>query len=159
MQSPTICLVAELPPPAGGMAIQAAWLSHLLIESGHKVTNVRTNSLPIDSTWRRYPLLRGIVNFYRFLCNLHRACSQTDITHVFSNSYLSFFLFTAPAAMCAKWYRKPLVLHYHGGAAEAFLTRWGYFARPFILSAHTVIVPSVFLRGTKRWVSAFRNFG
>ena len=148
MQSPTICLVAELPPPAGGMSIQAAWLSRLLVESGHVVINVPTNSLPVDSAWRGYPLLRGVVNFYRFCCNLHRACAQTDITHVFSNSYLSFFLFTAPAAICAKWLRKPLVLHYHGGAAEAFLKRWGCVARPFILSAHTVIVPSVFLRDT-----------
>ena len=39
-------------------------------------------------------------------------------------------------------------MHYHGGAAAAFLMRWGYFARPFILSACTVIVPSVFLRET-----------
>lgn len=68
--------------------------------------------------------------------------------HVFSNSYLSFFLFTVPVALVAKWFNKPLILHYHGGAAEAFLHRWRYLALPFILSARKVIVPSEFLRAT-----------
>jgi glycosyltransferase involved in cell wall biosynthesis len=148
MHTPTICLVAELPPPAGGMAMQAVWLSSLLRDMGHELVNVPTNPLPADSAWRQYPLLRGIVNFYRFCRHLHHACRDADIVHVFSNSYLSFFLFTVPVALGAKWFRRPLILHYHGGAAEAFLHRWGRLALPFILSARTVIVPSEFLRET-----------
>ncbi|MEP7155926.1 MAG: glycosyltransferase family 4 protein [Betaproteobacteria bacterium] len=148
MPTPSICLVAELPPPSGGMAVQAAWLTDLLRSAGQTVVNVQTNPLPPGSAWRRLPLARGIVNFYRFCRHLPRACAQSDIVHVFSNSYLSFFLFTAPAVLWAKWFDKPIVLHYHGGAAAAFLSRWGYLARPFIRSARTVIVPSSFLRET-----------
>lgn len=148
MPPASICLVSELPPPAGGMAVQAELLTRLLRAAGHSVVNAPTNPLAADSPWRRWPLLRGLVNLLLFLGALPRACSKTDIIHVFSHSYLSFFLFSLPPILLAKWLRKPLVLHYHGGAAGAFLDRWGIFARPFIRMAQRVIVPSGFLRET-----------
>jgi len=135
------------------MALQAVWLSRLLRDAGHNVTNVPTNALPMDCVWRNIPLLRGILNLYFFLQNLRRDCASADIVHIFSNSYLSFFLFTAPTVLWAKWQRRPVVLHYHGGAAEAFLGRWHHLARPLILPAYAVIVPSSFLQDT------FSRFG
>lgn len=144
----SVCLVAELPPPVGGMAVQAVWLTRLLKEKGHSVLNVPTNSLPLDSAWRRYPLLRGAVNFLRFCRMMWGSCANADLIHVFSNSYLSFFLFTAPVLFCARCLRKPVILHYHGGAAAAFLERWGFLARPLLRQASVVIVPSAFLRET-----------
>lgn len=146
MQPASICLVAELPPPAGGMAVQAQLLTRLLRAAGHRVINVPTNPLAVDSRWRRWPLLRGLINFILFLGELPRACSKADIVHVFSHSYLSFFLFSLPPILCAKLLRKPVILHYHGGAADSFLKRWGIVARPFIKMAQRVIVPSGFLR-------------
>ena len=146
MQPPSICLVAELPPPAGGMAVQAQLLTRLLREASHRVINVPTNPLAVDSPWRRWPVLRGLINFTLFLVSLPRACSGAEIVHVFSHSYLSFFLFSLPPILWAKLLGKPVVLHYHGGAAGTFLRRWGLVARPLIGMVQRVVVPSAFLR-------------
>lgn len=141
---PAVCLVAELPPPAGGMAVQAERLSERLRAEGHTVFNIPTNALPTTSAWRRFRGLRGLANLACFLYRL-RAVGRGDVVHVFSHSYLSFFLFTAPAVAYARARRKPVVLHYHGGAAATFLRRWSKLALPFLRAARAVVVPSVFL--------------
>ena len=141
---PAICLVAELPPPPGGMAVQAERLADGLRREGHAVVIVPTNALPHASPWRRIPWLRGLLNLALFLSRL-RAGRRADCVHVFSHSYLSFFLFTAPAVAIARLFGKRLVLHYHGGAAEAFLRRFGHLALPVLRAANRLVVPSRFL--------------
>jgi glycosyltransferase involved in cell wall biosynthesis len=143
---PTICLVAELPPPTGGMAIQAAMLSTALRAEGHEVVNVRTNTLALTSPWRRIPVLRSVINFLGYFAALLRGCRRADIVHVFGNSYLSFFLFSMPAVLVAQMLGKKSVLHYHGGAAREFLQRWGWLAIPILRRADRILVPSGFLR-------------
>lgn len=147
-----IALVAELPPPPGGMALQAERLTEGLRERGHTVVNVPTNALPHASSWRRVPGLRGLLNLAWFL-RLLPAVREVDCVHVFSNSFLSFFLFTAPAALAARLWRRRLVLHYHGGAAGAFLERWHPLAAPVLRAADRIAVPSQFL------VEVFRRHG
>lgn len=142
---PSVCLVAELPPPTGGMAIQAAMLSEGLRKSGHTVTNVRTNPLPRYSLWRRVPVLRSLVNYLMFLCCAVRACARSDLLHIFSHSYLSFFLFTLTSVVIGRLFGRPIVIHYHGGAARAFLSKWGWLAIPVLRQANHLIVPSGFL--------------
>jgi glycosyltransferase involved in cell wall biosynthesis len=127
------------------MAIQAAMLSEGLRQQGHKVINVRTNPLPQKSRWRRIPLVRGLVNFLLFLFNAVRSCSRSDVLHIFSHSYLSFFLFTLPAVAIGRLLGRPIVIHYHGGAARAFLAQWGWLAVPVLRQAKHLIVPSGFL--------------
>lgn len=142
---PAVCLVAELPPPPGGMAVQAEMLSAGLRREGHSVINVPTNVLAPASVWRRIPLLRGLVNLSLFLPRLWPACLRADVVHVFSNSWLSFFLFTLPAVAVGKVTGKRVILHYHGGAAGAFLRRWYWLARLALETADTIVVPSGFL--------------
>ena len=139
------------------MAVQAQLLTRLLREASHRVINVPTNPLAIDSPWRRWPMLRSLINFVFFLFTLPRACAKVDIVHVFSHSYLSFFLFSVPPILWARWLRKPVILHYHGGAAENFLRRWGMVARPVIRMVQQVVVPSAFLREAfaRHGISAF----
>lgn len=141
----TVGLVAELPPPVGGMAIQAVLITQLLRNAGHEVVNVRTNPLAANSLWRNVPVLRGLINLIGYCRALSNACPRVGVVHVFSNSYLSFFLFTGPAVICAKLFRKPVVIHYHGGAAEVFLQQWGLLALPLLRMAQALIVPSTFL--------------
>lgn len=142
---PVICLVSELPPPPGGMAVQAEMLGAGLRQQGHEVINVPTNALAHDSAWRRVPLLRGMVNLSLFLSRLWPACFRADVVHVFSHSYLSFFLFTFPAVAAGKVTGKHVIIHYHGGAAGAFLKRWFWLARLALESADMIVVPSGFL--------------
>lgn len=141
---PTVCLVAELPPPPGGTSIQAERLTQHLRAEGYRVLNVPTNALPARSVWRRVKGLRGVVNLACFLPRL-RAIRDSDVVHVFSHSYLSFFLFTAPAVAAARWLHKPVLLHYHGGGAASFLRRWSRLALPFLRAARAIVVPSAFL--------------
>lgn len=142
---PVICLVSELPPPPGGMAVQAEMLSAGLRREGHVVINVPTNALAYASLWRRVPLLRGMVNLSLFLSHLWPACFKADVVHVFSHSYLSFFLFTFPAVAAGKVMGKRVILHYHGGGAGAFLKSWFWLARLALETTDLIIVPSGFL--------------
>lgn len=144
---PVVCLVSELPPPPGGMAVQAEMLAAGLRHKGHVVISVPTNALPQHSFWRRLPLVRGMVNLSWFLSRLWPACFRADIVHVFSHSYLSFFLFTFPAVAAGKVMGKRVIVHYHGGAAGAFLQRWFWLARLALESADLIVVPSGFLAG------------
>lgn len=147
-----IALVAELPPPPGGMPMQAERLTRGLREQGHIVVNVPTNPLPHASPWRRVPGVRGVLNLALFLRVLP-VVRGVDCVHVFANSFLSFFLFTAPAALAARLWGRWLVLHYHGGAAGAFLERWHRLAGPVLRAADRIAVPSGFL------TEVFRRYG
>jgi glycosyltransferase involved in cell wall biosynthesis len=144
-ERPSVCVIGELPPPTGGMAVQALRLSEGLRSMGHRVVSVRTNPLPSSSPWRRLRILRGVINASWFLVNLLRHAPQAECLHILSNSRLSFFLFTAPAVLLGRLLGRRIVLHYHGGAAEAFLRRWRLLAMPVLKGADVIVVPSGFL--------------
>ena len=153
MTLPAICVVSELPPPPGGMAVQAQELIDGLRREGHRVESARTNALAQASPWRKVPVLRGLVNFAAFLAGLWPACRRCDCIHVFSHSHLAFFLFTFPAVAAGRLLGRRIVVHYHGGAAEAFLARWYWLARWALSRADVVVVPSGFLG------AVFERFG
>ena len=142
---PSICLVAELPPPTGGMAVQAERLGNSLRAEGHKVVNVRSNVLSYHSPLRRIKYLRGVVNLLMFLWQLCWGVPQAQVVHVFSTSNLSFFMFTLPPVMWGRLLNRRVVIHYHGGGAAEFLDRWSWLAMPVLRAAHALVVPSGFL--------------
>ena len=142
---PSVCLVAELPPPAGGMAVQAERLSGELRKEGHALRNVRTNALAHGSLVRRVPGLRGLVNWALFMPSLLASASRCRIVHIFSNSGLSFFLFSMPAILVGRLLSRRVVVHYHGGAAPEFLASSAKFVVPLLRLAQAIVVPSPFL--------------
>lgn len=141
----SICLVGELPPPTGGMAIQAEMLGAALRSEGHRVRHVRTNALSQDSPLRQLPLIRGVVNFAMYLPLMLIGAMSCKVVHIFSNSGLSFFLFSAPAILTGRLLRKHVVVHYHGGAAPLFLASSGRLVVPLLKSASALVVPSGYL--------------
>jgi len=143
--APTVCLVSEFSPPPGGMAVQAEMLAAGLRQQGHRVIEVPTNALAHGSIWRKLPLVRGMLNLSLYFSRLWPSCFKADVVHIFSNSYLSFFIFSFPAVAAGKVMGKRVVIHYHGGAAEKFLNRWFWLARLGLESADIIIVPSGFL--------------
>jgi len=139
-------LVAGFPPPGAGMTVQAETLRRRLTEDGLVVKAVRTNPQltgPLRPL-QRVRFVRGAIAWARYAWAL-RALPATDIVHVFASSGLSFFLFVAPAVAVGRVLRRPVVMHYHGGAAATFLDRWGWLAAPFVRAADRVVVPSGFL--------------
>ena len=142
---PSVCLVAELPPPTGGMAVQAQRLADSLRSEGHKVVNVRSNALAYASALRRVKYLRGAINLGMFLAQLLWRLPQAQVVHVFSTSNLSFFLFTFPPVLLGRLMRRRVVIHYHGGGAGEFLDHWSWLVVPVLRAGHVLIVPSGFL--------------
>ena len=148
----SICIVSELPPPPGGMAVQAQLLTENLRRQGHTVFNAPTNPLGHSSSFRRLKWIRGVLNLNLFLARLWGACRKADCVHILSHSYLSFFLFTFPAVAVGRLLRKRVIIHYHGGRAEPFLRSWFWLARLAFDAADKVVVPSRFL------ASVFQKF-
>lgn len=142
---PSIALVAELPPPVGGMAIQAARLGEALRREGHVVRHVRTNALRHGSIVRRVPALRGVVNLVLFLATLVSGLRGVHVIHVFAHSGLSYFLFAVPPIALGRLLRRRVVVHYHGGAAPQFLRTAAPFVVPWLRLADVLLVPSGFL--------------
>lgn len=140
-----VALVGPLPPPAGGMANQTAQLARLLVQDGHAVTVVRTNSDYWPRWCGRIPMLRAGARLLPYLARLWRAMGTADLAHVMANSGWAWHLFAAPAIWIA-WLRGvPVVVNYRGGEAEAFLQR-AAAARLTLKRAAAVIVPSGFLQ-------------
>ena len=149
----TICLVAELPPPTGGMAVQAQRRGANLRGEGYCVIHVPTNALAQTSRWRRIKGLRGAINWLLFLGQMMLGVARARVLHLFSNSFLSFFLFSAPTVLWARLLGRRVVIHYHGGGADEFLQRWPRLALPVLRAGHALIVPSGFL------VDVFARYG
>lgn len=86
-----------------------------------------------------------MANQWRFLASLLKRPSRISAWHILSNSYLSFFLFTAPVILLGRFFGQPVIIHFHGGAARPFLERWFWLAGPIFRSASRIVVPSAYL--------------
>lgn len=131
----------------GGHAVQAETLAGRLRDSGYEVT-----LLPINPPFprplapvRRWPFARTLVNEALYLPSL-RALRAADVVHVFAASYWAFLLASAPALLAARRFGKRVVLNYHSGEADDHLRRWGVLVHPFLRMAHSIVVPSSYLR-------------
>jgi len=142
----SIGLVSEFPPPGAGMTVQAETLRRRLSEDGLDVVPVRTNPqlIGVFRPLGRVRFVRGIIAWCRYAWAL-RVLVHVDLVHVFATSWLSFFLFAAPAVTLGRALGRGVVLHYHGGNAAPFLHRLGWLAMPFLRAAHRLVVPSRFL--------------
>jgi glycosyltransferase involved in cell wall biosynthesis len=92
--------------------------------------------------------VRGVRALFRlspYLGTLWAAAGRCDLLHVMANSGWAWQLFAAPAIWIAWLRRKPCVVHYHGGEADAFFRRWMPAVRPTLARARALIVPSRYL--------------
>lgn len=144
----TILLVAPAAPPYGGMQLQAELLTKILRADSFRVIQVATNPR-LPPSVRFIEKLRGVRPFARaalFCIRLWRELAETDVVHVLAASWLYFFLVVYPAVFLGRLRHKRVVLTYHGGEAERFLSSWAVLARPAFRVADTVAVPSGFLK-------------
>lgn len=149
----TVGLVGPLPPPAGGMANQAALLRDRWRGEGIRLEVVRTNA-PYRPAWiARLRVIRAAFRLLPYLTGLWRAAGRCDVFHVLANSGWSWFLFAWPALLIGRMRGISVVINYRGGEADAFLSRWGRLVIPSLNRAAAVIVPSGYLQ------QVFRRYG
>ena len=141
-----VLLIAPVPPPYGGMALQARLLQKLLTEDaarvellGHKQAFVRFR------VCERIPGVRAALRMGLFCGRFWKHARNADVVHILSASWLHFFLVVCPAILLARLRRKRVVLNYRAGNADGFLQYWGWLARLFFRMADVVIAPSGFL--------------
>lgn len=148
-----IGLVGPVPPPNGGMALQARQLVELLRSEGLEVQLLATNA-PYRPSWiGAVPGLRAVFRLLPYLLNVWRLADRVDVLHMLANSGWSWQLFAAPVVWLGYLRGTPVVVNYRGGEARAYFTRSFSRVRPTLSRAASVVVPSGYLE------QVFRDFG
>lgn len=132
-------------PPVGGISIQARLLITNLMREGIEVNAVRTNR-NIPKLISRVPILRAVINAAAFIVDLIRKTPSSDVVHIFSSSYLNFYLFTIPAVFIGRLLKKRLVVTYHGGELLNFLKKKKKLIKYTLSYTDQVCVPSIYLK-------------
>ncbi len=96
--------------------------------------------------------LRTVVRWLTYVSSLLVRVPRYEIVHVFSAAYTSFMLWTIPALVVSKLYRRRIVLNYRDGQADDHLRTWRT-AVPAIRRMDAVVAPSGFL------VDVFKGHG
>lgn len=148
-------LIAPSPAIVGGQSVQAVDLLAVLREVSwiHMTFFPLDQPLPKALAWiRRVPYLRTTVSLLLYNVRLLWQMRKHQIVHIFTAGLSSYTLWTIPALLIGKLYRKKLIVHYHDGQAEQHLTRWRT-AKPTLSLADCIVTPSGFL------VDVFGRYG
>ncbi len=138
-------LVAPMPPPNGGMAMQARQLKQLLEGEGVAVCFLPTNG-PYRPAWvGRLRGLRALARLLPYLVQICRLARRVDVIHLMANSGWAWHLFAAPVLWLAPLFGTPVIVNYRGGEAERFFRRSFRWVRPSLHRAARVVVPSGYL--------------
>ncbi len=143
-----VSIIAPLPPPYGGMSLQAEKLGRLLAAEGLAVKMVPTNP-PFPRALRfaeSVPGLRTGIRELLYVISLVRAIPRARVVHHLTKCGLYFFLLTVPVVFLGSLCKRKIVLNYRGGRAPMFLRRWSWLAIPVMRLADAVVVPSDFLQ-------------
>jgi glycosyltransferase involved in cell wall biosynthesis len=141
-----VALVGPIAPPAGGMASLTQQLVELLSADQAQVTLVPTNA-PYRPAWiGKLPAVRAVFRLVPYIWALWSALQKCNVIHIMANSGWSWHLFATPAIWIAKLRGVPIVVNYHGGEAEVFLTKSKHLVQFSMRQVACLIVPSSFLQ-------------
>jgi len=150
-----VALVAPSLRKLGGQSVQA----DLLLRNWKNDPEVLATLVPTDPEFPRaiawvehIPYLRTVVRMPLYWTKLWQNLKRADVVHIFSASYWSFLLATAPACWIADWLGKTAIINYRSGEARDHLLHWRS-ALPVLRRADRLVVPSGYL------VDVFREFG
>ena len=139
----------------GGQAVQV----HRLLGILEDVPDIEVTFLPIDPRPPKFLFwvlsirgLRTVVTFAQYIVRLAWRIPQHEVIHIFSAGLTSYALWTLPALLLGRLWRKKIILNYHDGQGDQHLTEWRT-AKPSIALADRIITPSGFL------VDVFRKHG
>jgi glycosyltransferase involved in cell wall biosynthesis len=146
-----VLIVAPVPPPYGGMALQALLLQRMLLNDGVPAEVLGYNRpFARFQALERIPAVRTFLRAARFCLQFWTRAGEADVVHVLASSWLYFFLIVSPAVIAGRIRRKRVVLNYRGGDADIFLGRFGWLAKPVFQLANTITAPSAFLASVIR---------
>ncbi len=140
----SVLIVGPVPPPYGGMAVQARALERQLRTDGISTELMPTNpKLPFF--FARIKGVRSVIQTTVFTYNLVRALRRATVVHLLGASFWYFFLRVVPTVLLARLFRCEVILNYRGGEAPVFFARYYWLVRPVIRLAQFVAVPSAYL--------------
>jgi L-malate glycosyltransferase len=150
-----VTIVAASLRYVGGQSVQA----DLLLKHWQNDADVLAELIPIDPPFplglkwaEKVPVLRTVVREPLYLLALWRGLKEADIAHIFSASYWSFLIASAPAWLVARLRKQKVLLHYHSGEARDHLRRFRT-ASSMLGRMDVIVVPSGYL------VDVFAEFG
>ena len=133
----------------GGQAL-AAWR---IVSGFQGHASVQVDLQPIDPQlpggWARLTRwvgIRSVVKPLLYVAGLLRQVPQVDVVHVFCAAHTAFFFGAVPAVVVARMFRRPIVLNYHDGRAEAHFRWWGPVLRWTIRRSTVLVLPSEYLQ-------------
>lgn len=143
-KSTRVLLIAPSLEIVGGQSIQAdALLRIFRHQSNVEMVFAPTN--PKLPAWvRKLKYVRTLLNFCVFLPLVAWRTLRSDILHIFTPAYTSYFFWAVPAMAIGRMFGKKVLLHYHDGRCGDHLSE-SRLAVFFLRLAHTIVVPSRYL--------------
>lgn len=142
-----VLIVAPIPPPYGGMALQAGLLQRMLRADGIPALVLGYNQRVAQKLpWiESVAGLRTFARTVAFCIRFWRESRKCDVVHILACSWLYFFVVVSPAIVIGRLRGKRVVLNYRGGDADRFLDRCAWLVRPLFGLASVLTAPSEFL--------------
>ena len=139
-----VLLIAPSMRIIGGQSVQADRLLHYIGKRPEVSLSFLAFDAPLPGVLARIPMVRTLLRSLIYWIALFARAWRYDVLHVFTASYWSYTLWSMPALLAAKLYRKKIVLNYHDGRAEDHLRNWRS-ALPTIRRMDALVAPSGFL--------------
>ncbi|HLQ69554.1 MAG TPA: glycosyltransferase family 4 protein [Gemmatimonadales bacterium] len=93
-----------------------------------------------------WKFIRSVIRPLLYCGGLIRAAARADVIHVFAAAHTAFLFGALPAVVIARLRRRPVVLNYHDGRAEAHFRWWGPLLRWAARRAAVLVFPSTYLQ-------------
>lgn len=152
MRPVRVLLIAPSMRIIGGQSVQANRLRHYIGKRSDVDLSFLCFDAPLPAVIGSIPFLRTVLRCLIYWVVLFATAWQYDVLHVFTASYWSYTLWSIPALLAAKLYRKKIVLNYRDGRADDHLRHWRSAAFT-IRKMDAVVAPSGYLS------DVFKQFG
>jgi glycosyltransferase involved in cell wall biosynthesis len=127
-----------------GQEVQADLLLRLWRDDPDVEVSYIATNLQLPAWLESIPYLRTLIRFPLYLAALFSGLRRVEITHIFSASFSSFLIATAPAYFVSRILSKKVIINYRSGLAQEHM-RASPFARGILRKANCVVVPSNYL--------------
>ena len=124
MRRVRVLLIAPSLRIIGGQSVQANRLRHYIGKHPEVDLSFLAFDGPLPAAIGGIPLVRTIARCLIYWARLFSRAWCYDMLHVFTASYWSYTLWSIPALLAAKLYRKKIVLNYRDARAEDHLRHW-----------------------------------
>jgi glycosyltransferase involved in cell wall biosynthesis len=144
MRRVRVLLIAPSMRIIGGQSVQANRLRHYIGQRPDVDLSFLAFDAPLPGALARIPFVRTVIRCFIYWIALFARSWRYDVLHVFTASYWSYTLWSIPALLAAKVYRRKIVLNYRDGRAEDHLRHWRSAAFT-IRGMDAVVAPSGYL--------------